>query len=57
MRLVKGDFEELFHVEIEQRWLWCASVYWTVAPDRQSLMNKHSVTTGKLITEDVNLNV
>ena len=53
MRLVKRDFEELFYVEIEKRWLWCASVYWTVSHGRQSLMNKNSISTGKLITEDV----
>ena len=25
MRLVKGNFEDLFHVEIENRWQWCDS--------------------------------
>ena len=57
MRLVKRDFEELFYVEVEKRWLWCAPVYWTVSPGQQSLMNKHSVSTGKLITEDVHPNL
>ena len=73
MRLVKGHFEELFQAEIEElfqaeieelfqaeiekRWQLCAPVYWTVSPSRQSLMHKHSVPTGKLITENVHPNL